>query len=117
PSMSVQDHLRLAFHRQPSETLVRALLPQGLFRKEQRKQDIAATNLLETYALTTVANQRADSISFGQQKLLTLACCEASGGSIFLLDEPAAGIHPQYQEAIIKRLDELAKGGRTILLI
>ena len=117
PSMSVKDHLRLSFHRQPSETLGRALLPQGFFRREQKRQDSAAMGLLESYNLREVANQRADSISFGQQKLLTLACCEASGGSIFLLDEPAAGIHPQYKEEIIRRLNELARGGRTILLI
>lgn len=117
PSMSVQDNIRLACRKQPSETLARALLPQILFRQSEKQQEQKTAELLSSYQLRDVAKQRADSISFGQQKLLTLACCEATGGAIFLLDEPAAGIHREYRGAIIERIRCLAKSGQTILLI
>lgn len=117
PGMTVQDNLRLSFRKQPSESLGRALLPQILFRKESRLQDEKTRQLIDIYQLNAVAEQRADSISFGQQKLLSLACCEASGGTILLLDEPAAGIHIFYQRVITDRLQQLASAGCAILVI
>ena len=73
--------------------------------------------LLAKYFLTEVADQTADSISFGQRKLLTLACCVALGSDVLLLDEPVAGIGVNYQLQIAKALDELRASGKTILLI
>jgi ABC-type branched-subunit amino acid transport system ATPase component len=56
-------------------------------------------------------------ISYGQQKLLTLACCLASGANALLLDEPVAGVHPQMSGQIISLLRELKHQGKLIVFI
>jgi ABC-type branched-subunit amino acid transport system ATPase component len=40
-------------------------------------------------------------LSFGQQKLLTLACCLATDAP--LLDEPLVGVYPEIVERILSR--------------
>lgn len=39
----------------------------------------------------------AGEIRYGQQKLLNLACCVANEAELLLLDEPLAGINPEYR--------------------
>ena len=56
-------------------------------------------------------------ISYGQQKLLTLACCVANGASLLLLDEAVAGIQPEYRKKITLLIKQLKEQGKTILLI
>jgi branched-chain amino acid transport system ATP-binding protein len=56
-------------------------------------------------------------LSYGQQKLLTLACCIATNGSILLLDEPVAGVSQPMKEHIIGLLKSLASNGKTIIVI
>ena len=92
--LSVRDNILLALPQHPSERLARALLPSRFHRK--RKAD----TLLEEFYLTQVANQAASEISYGQQKLLTLACCAAMDASRLMLDEPVAGISPEFRERI-----------------
>lgn len=113
----VRDNILLALSRQPGERIGRALLPPRLHRVrddfDHRKADV----LLAEYSLADVANQLASEISYGQQKLLTLACCTALNASLLLLDEPVAGISPEYHERIAERLASLKAAGKTILLI
>jgi ABC-type branched-subunit amino acid transport system ATPase component len=56
-------------------------------------------------------------ISYGQQKLLTLACCVANGSKLILLDEAVAGVQPEYRHKIAGLIHELKKLGKTVLLI
>ncbi len=85
------------------------------------RQDAAhqhkAEALLAEFFLETVAQQPASEISYGQQKLLTLACCSAVDASLLLLDEPVAGISPEYRELLAARLAGFKAAGKTILLI
>jgi ABC-type branched-subunit amino acid transport system ATPase component len=37
----------------------------------------------------------AGELSYGEQKLITLACCLATEAGILLLDEPVSGVHPE----------------------
>lgn len=69
------------------------------------------------FFLEAVAEQPASEISYGQQKLLTLACCAALDAKLLLLDEPVASISPEYRERIAERLAGFKAAGKTILLI
>lgn len=76
-----------------------------------------ADTLLADFFLAEVADQLASEISYGQQKLLTLACGAAMDARVLLLDEPVAGISPEYRERMAGRLASLRSAGKTILLI
>lgn len=115
--LTVRENLLLAMPRHPGEYLTRALLPSGLQRNRDTADRQKADDLLVGYFLAKVADQPASAISYGQQKLLTLACCAALDANLLLLDEPVAGISPEYREHIAGRLDNLKTAGKTILLI
>jgi branched-chain amino acid transport system ATP-binding protein len=115
--LSVRDNILLAFLNHPAERLRHALFPSGSVRQRAVDDCKRADILLSDYFLADVAQQLASEISYGQQKLLTLACCAAMDAKLLLLDEPVAGISPEYRERIAERLASLKALGRTILLI
>lgn len=56
-------------------------------------------------------------MSYGQQKLLTLACCLATDCRILLLDEPVAGVHPVIVDKIVHLLHNLHSLGKQVVFI
>lgn len=115
--LSVRENIHLALPGHPGERLAKALLPPRLQRRHDASVQQRAESLLAEFFLETVADQPAADISYGQQKLLTLACCAAMDAKLLLLDEPVAGISPEYRERIAERLAGFKAAGKTILLI
>lgn len=72
------------------------------------------TKTMNDFEITSIASQKASSISYGQQKLLTLAMAIVGNPKVLLLDEPIAGIQPLYIEKIKNILRKINK---TIILI
>jgi branched-chain amino acid transport system ATP-binding protein len=102
--LSVRENVVLAFPHHPGERLARALLPPRFHRHRDAEDHRKADALLAEFFLEEVADQSASEISYGQQKLLTLACCAAMDADLLLLDEPVAGIGPAYRDWISERL-------------
>lgn len=76
-----------------------------------------AEELLEFVGLSEKKHALAAGLSYGQQKLLSLACCFALGPKLLLLDEPVAGVN---QEMIVKILDllrQLRDKGVSVFMI
>jgi branched-chain amino acid transport system ATP-binding protein len=115
--LTVSENVLLSLPGNPGGRLFRALLPPRFHRTRTIADHLAADALLTEFFLAEVADQPASEISYGQQKLLTLACCAAMDASLLLLDEPVAGISPEYRERIAERLASLRAAGKTILLI
>ena len=115
--LSVRENILLAFPGHSGERLRLALLPPAFHHDRDAEDRRKADALLADFFLSEVADQLASEISYGQQKLLTLACCVASGAGLLLLDEPVAGISPENRERMAERLASLRAAGKTILLI
>ncbi len=92
-------------------------MPKLLFSKPTKGLESEADDLIERYFLSEVSKSFANEISFGQQKLLNLACCVANGASLLLLDEAVAGIQPEYRKKIALLIQQLKTQGKTILMI
>ena len=114
--VSVLDNIMLGFRNQAGEGVLHALAGWKTKREEQRNLD-KARGLLEFVGLADKAGGLAEALSFGQQKLLTLACCLAMDAQLLLLDEPVAGIEPETSRRILDLLQELRNQGKTIFLI
>ena len=61
-------------------------------------------------------NQRAGSLSGGQQRMVAIARTLFGNPSLLLLDEPSEGLAPLVVEAILQRLKALKEAGATVLL-
>ena len=66
-----------------------------LNRKEEREQREKVAELLQTVGLYDVKDEPATSLPYGKQRRLEIARALATGPSLLLLDEPAAGMNPQ----------------------
>jgi ABC-type branched-subunit amino acid transport system ATPase component len=114
--VSVLDNMMLARPHQRGETLIGALLRIGIAKEEMQNRD-KAMRLLKFVGLEEKASELAGEMSYGQQKLLTLACCLATEARILLLDEPVAGVHPEMAERILDLMRKLRDEGKLILFI
>lgn len=114
--VSVLENVLVARPNQKGERLLRALFRFGV-AAEERKNREAAMHWLKFVGLDAAANEFAGELSYGQQKLLTMACCLATNANILLLDEPVAGVHPNMVEKILSLLQELRNLGKMIVFI
>ena len=115
--LSVKENIILSMKENPTDNVLNALLPQSIHRNANKMLEQKADEIIQQFFLGEVQNSLAAEVSYGQQKLLTLACCVANGASLLLLDEPVAGIQPEYRNKIATLIKQLKEQGKTILLI
>jgi len=116
PLVPTLENVMLARPNQRGEKLFYALFRFGV-ASEERANRAAAMRLLEFVGLGTKANEAAGELSYGQQKLLTLACCLATDARIILLDEPVAGVHPEMASQILGHMRQLRDQGKLVVFV
>jgi len=114
--LSVLDNVLLAYPNQRNELFLNALFSNSIQREEARNRE-AAFQLLESGGLSYKADDLTGSLSYGQQKVLSLVCCLATSKKIVLLDEPVAGVSPEMSAKIIELLLAMKAGAKTIVLV
>jgi ABC-type branched-subunit amino acid transport system ATPase component len=73
--------------------------------------------LLESFGLWELRDHPAGGLSYGQQKLLSLAMAVLRKPALVLLDEPAAGVNPVLVEEIARHIRRLNAEGITFVVI
>jgi len=76
-----------------------------------------ATELLEFTTIAKYAGALADTLSYGQRKLLEMAYVLMAEPAIVLLDEPAGGVNPTLITLIADRIRQLNSQGTTFLIV
>ena len=114
-SLTVRENMLLGFHKK--ETPLAALLARRSIRREEERQDREAHSWLELVDLTSERQQPAESLSYGQQKLLALARILTAGADVLLLDEPTAGVNPVLIDRLQLVIRKLAQAGKTVVVI
>lgn len=113
-NLTVRENILLAFSQQRGEAWWRVFFSN---REEGNKLIQKANEILKTCFIEDVSDSLAGQISYGQQKLLNLACCLASDAPILLLDEPVAGVNPKYRDLLAQVIIGLRNSGKALLII
>ena len=82
----------------------------------RRAAKARAAELLEQFALTDAADRVAKGYSGGMRRRLDLAVTLVATPAVLFLDEPTTGLDPRARNELWGVLDELTRGGATILL-
>jgi ABC-type branched-subunit amino acid transport system ATPase component len=95
----------------------------AIFRRREsriRDQEILerARQSLEFVGLADKAHLWAESLSYGQQKLVAIARLLAADARVLLLDEPTSGVHPTRIDQLLELIQRLADDhNRTVIMI
>lgn len=76
-----------------------------------------AAEALRAVGLAEKANSAAGMLSYGQQKLLALACAISLHPQVVLLDEPTAGVNPRTIDHLLDRITALHREGMTFVIV
>lgn len=97
-SRTVFDNVLIAMHMNRSSNLFSAIF--RLNAREEKKMREEAMELLKIVDLDGVAEEKATSLPYGQQRRLEIVRALATHPKLLLLDEPAAGMNPQETEEL-----------------
>jgi branched-chain amino acid transport system ATP-binding protein len=99
----------------PKMTLLENLIVVGKGREKRVIQ--RSMELLQLVRLSDKKDDYASDLSFGQQKLLSLAQVLMLDPHLVLLDEPAAGINPTLQNELMALIHRLNQEGKTFIIV
>jgi ABC-2 type transport system ATP-binding protein len=75
-----------------------------------------ADDLLQRFSLTEAGGRRAATYSGGMRRRLDIAMSLIGNPPVIFLDEPTTGLDPEGRIEVWRAVQELAKGGTTVLL-
>jgi len=76
-----------------------------------------AWELLRKFEIEHLANEYAENLSGGQQKLLELARAVIRKPKLLIADEPTAGLSPAMIDIVLEMMIELNRGGLTFVIV
>jgi ABC-type multidrug transport system ATPase subunit/pSer/pThr/pTyr-binding forkhead associated (FHA) protein len=83
--------------------------------KADREQRVA--EVLEELGLTERRDVPVANLSGGQRKRVSVALELLTRPSLLILDEPTSGLDPGYERTLMELLAELARAGRTVIVV
>jgi branched-chain amino acid transport system ATP-binding protein len=115
--MSALDNVMTGRHARMRAQLWDSLLHTPLQRAEERRVRDDALELLRFVGLENAAYTYARNLPYGSQRRLEIARALATGPSLLLLDEPAAGMNPREKDELIALIGAIRARGITVFLI
>jgi daunorubicin resistance ABC transporter ATP-binding subunit len=87
-----------------------------LYRLSGGEARARAAEILERFGLADVADRRVSTYSGGMRRRLDLGASLSGRPPVLLLDEPTTGLDPRTRQELWSIVDELRRGGTTVLL-
>ena len=116
--LSVRENMMAMLGKQAHVGLLAsAVNPFKASRRRAEAQDYAE-RLLERFSIPAqFHDRRPKEISYGMQRMLSIALAYGRGASVLLLDEPAAGLGGADMAALVRLLTELKAEGMAVVVI
>ena len=115
--MTVLQNAMIGQHCRTGCGLVRSSFRTPAQRREESSIREKALESLDFVGLAALAEHRADSLPYGEQRRLEIARALATEPRLLLLDEPAAGMNPQESRELMDLINRIRASGLTIFLI
>lgn len=115
--MTVLENVMVGGHCRMHAGVVGAIFRPKAVVKEEEELAAKALDLLRFVGLEDKANLWARQLPYGDQRRLEIARAMASGPTLLLLDEPAAGMNPQETNTLMELIHLIHDRGITVLLI
>ncbi|HXZ38489.1 MAG TPA: branched-chain amino acid ABC transporter ATP-binding protein/permease [Thermodesulfobacteriota bacterium] len=115
--LSVLENVLIGQHYHTRSGLLTSVLQPPSQKAEEASMRKKALEMLAFVGLKGKEFAQANSLPYGQQRLLELARALASDPKLLLLDEPAAGLNAAETDALVELLFQICDRGITILLV
>lgn len=116
-NMSAVENVLAGCHCRMSSGAISAMLRLPSQRREEKEALKQAMAELEFVGLADQANQLANNLSYGKQRLLEIARALATRPSLLILDEPAGGMNDQETADLVDLIRKVRDRGITVFLI
>ncbi|MDP8936772.1 MAG: ATP-binding cassette domain-containing protein, partial [Actinomycetota bacterium] len=117
PNMTALENVMVGVDARHRTSVPGALLGLPRHRREERESAEEARRLLDLVGLGGRGGDLARNLPYGDQRRLEIARAVATGPSVLLLDEPAAGMNPAEKQGLVDLVLDLRARGLTIVLI
>jgi branched-chain amino acid transport system ATP-binding protein len=117
PNLSVLDNIRTGYHKDGRESFLDAIF------NTKRKGEIEAitlkraSDILRFVGLEEKREAIANTLPYGEQRILEIGIALAATPKLFLLDEPSAGLNDTETQVMKSLIKKIRGQGITILLV
>ncbi|EAI8630034.1 ABC transporter ATP-binding protein [Campylobacter lari] len=116
-SMSVLENVLIGFDKSIKYNIFEAFLHLGRFSKAEKNAKKAAYEILEQLNIAHLADERATSLSYGQQRKVEIARALATNPKLLLLDEPAAGMNSTESDDLAELIFDIRNNKKISVLL
>ncbi|NLV50243.1 MAG: ABC transporter ATP-binding protein [Clostridiales bacterium] len=103
-NLSVEDNVKLGMHNHIKYGMWSGILRLPGYWKGEKFAHELAMELLSIFDMQDLADHQAGSLPYGAQRRLEIVRALATGPSLLLLDEPAAGMNPSETDELMENI-------------
>jgi branched-chain amino acid transport system ATP-binding protein len=115
--LTALQNVLMGLQRRKGEQLRRALLGGRALTQEEKEDLQKALDLLCLVELEAKSDELVENLSYGEQKLLSLARVLATDAELLMLDEPTSGLPLGEVDRMLKLIQDLVQHSKTILVV
>ena len=107
PSLTVEEYVAVGMDTQMKYNMASGILRLKNYWKEEKLVHDRCLELLSLFHMEGLANVKAGSLPYGAQRRLEIVRALATGPSLLLLDEPAAGMNPSETAELMENIRKI----------
>lgn len=115
--LSVLENVLVGMHNAYGSKLYDVILGFPRSKREEARARVRAMDLLKFMGIDHLADENAQDLPYGTQRLLEIARALATNPKLLLLDEPAAGLAAPDITRLINIIRRIRSKGTTVILI